>query len=505
MLQLNSYMNNRFIAWYKRNFTAELRWRSILPLISISFYLSGYFSLFTASWFFSYFILFLTRKITIEKKKLVYTARVKRLIVTHALEWTVLILAGNLLFSHYRFNGMIMALFFALTVILGELKIFYTLLANTLNRPLEKLINYHYIADARRIMSGQQNLIVIGITGSYGKTSSKYILSRILAAKYNVLMTPGSYNTLLGVVRTIREKLKPVHEVFVVEMGAKKSGDIREICELVKPRYALLTSIGYQHLEAFKNIENIIRTKYELVDSVRDSGLAFLNFENEFIRREKSSGKYVSYGLDNNTLAYWAENIEYDNKGLSFDLCTSGQQRIKLKTRLMGRHNVLNIVAACAISLELGIEAGDIISAVKQLPPVPHRLELKDPGAGVLVIDDAFNSNPEGAAEALNVLAQFSGSRRILITPGIIELGEKEYALNCELGKTAALSCDYIILVGRKRTWPIWDGITGQGFPSGRVFVVKNLNEALTKMQEIAVPGSVVLFENDLPDDYEEA
>lgn len=502
MLQLNSYFNSRLINWYKKNFLNEVRLKDLLPLVSLPLFFFGQYWIFTAVWALAYIYLITGQKKTQEKKKFVLTDRVKRLYITHFLLWLVLILLLNMVMVYSVPSTWSLLLILTLIIVAGALKIVYLLLANTLNWPVEELIKYYYYNDARKILRQSKKLVVIGITGSYGKTSSKYILSTILGTKFNVLMTPESYNTLMGVVRTIREKLKPTHDVFIVEMGARQPGDIKEICRLVKPRYGLLTSIGYQHLETFKTIENIITTKLELVNHLDDQGAAFLNFENEFIRKEKISKKFVSYGINNNTLDYWAEDINYDSKGASFTLCSS-KVRIPLRTKLLGIHNVLNIVAAGAIALELGVNHDDLFLAVKQLQPVPHRLELK-PSQDMTIIDNAFNSNPEGAKESINVLSKFDSQRKILITPGLVELGNKEYEFNFDLGEKAALACDYIILVGLRRSRPIYEGIMQNRFDPHNVFVVRNLNEALIKMKEIAIKGSVVLFENDLPDDLEE-
>ncbi len=500
MLQLNSYMNLRYTRWFKNSFRNEIGAKSLLPILPIAFFILGQNIAFVLTWVMAYVYVIYKRKVGKEKKKFVFTVRVKRLCITILVQWIVLYALA--LYIYLDYNRIQLLILFISIYVLGELKISYVILANTINYPVEKLINLYYYWDAKNILQKNKKLLVIGITGSYGKTSSKYILSRLLSAKYNVLMTPESYNTLMGVIRTIREHLKPIHEIFVVEMGAKKNGDIREICQLVNPKYALITSIGYQHLETFKNIENIIKTKYELVNEVKN-GVAFLNFENEFIKEKKSDGKYFSYGINNNSLSYWAENIIYNERGLRFILCNYKGERIEIKTKLLGIHNVLNIISACAIAMELGVLADEICYTVKQIPPVPHRLELTGSASGITVIDDAFNSNPEGASEALNVLSKFDSPMRILITPGMVELGEKEYEANYKFGKKAAASCDYIILVGVKRSKPILEGIQSLDFSKEKVYIANNLNEALEKMKTVAVSGSVVLLENDLPDNYE--
>lgn len=501
MLQLNSYMYSKYLRWYSKNFASEITVFSVLPAAAVLLAAYGQYLAFAAAWLVVYTVLTLTRRKTKEKKKFVYTNRIIRLYITTGILLAVISL--YILYAYNRCGGTAQAILLALAAILGELRIFYPLLAKTINTPVEKLVNLYYCMDAKRILKQNKKLVIIGITGSYGKTSSKYILSRILSARYNVLMTPESYNTLMGVVRTIREHLKATHEVFVVEMGAYKRGEIAEICKLVHPRYGLLTTIGHQHLDTFKSIDNIILAKYELVEAVK-GGAAFLNFENEFIRERKGSGKYFSYGLNNSSLSYWAENVKIGSQGSSFTFCTYDNVKIELKTQLLGNHNVLNIVSACAVAMELGVKAEDICYAVRQIPPVPHRLELKGSPSGVSIIDDAFNSNPVGANEALNVLGGFDSPMRILITPGMIELSEREYEYNFKFGEKAAASCDFIILVGAKRSKPILDGIKNRDYPAEKIYVAKNLNEALEKMKTIAIPGSVVLFENDLPDNYEE-
>jgi len=318
------------------------------------------------------------------------------------------------------------------------------------------------------------------------------------------MMTPASYNTTMGVVRTIREQLKPVHEVFIVEMGAKNKGDIKEICDLVKPRYGLITSIGPQHLETFKSIENVIATKFELADAIPADGKVFLNFSNEYIYNKKTGKNITAYALEKIEGANcWAENIKVSSKGTSFDLCTDTGLRLPLVTQLLGTHNVLNIVGACSIALELGVSPERIARGVGKITPVPHRLELKKITPEYIIIDDAYNANPEGAREAFAVLKNFQGYNKILVTPGLIELGELEDQLNYQLGTQAAGVFDKIILVGKKQTEAIYKGISDSGYDMDMVYVAENLKDALMELNQTSLSPKLVLFENDLPDDYE--
>lgn len=521
MLQQNSYFNISYFKWVKDNIKKNILIRDFLPpiLFAILYFV---FKAETAAFIvfgLCYVALFLARPKVQAKKPLVITARVKRLMITSS----VILLLGllslindyfRMLFVDIMTNEksdlvVLLYMFDIVAVIklslLGIFSFLFVALVNIINRPIELSINKWYYNDAKKRLRAMPNLKVVGITGSYGKTSSKYILNRILQEEFNVLMTPESYNTTMGVIKTVRMKLQPYHEVFVCEMGAKYVGDIKEICDLVLPQYGIITSIGPQHLETFGSIENIIATKYELADALPDKGKAVLNLESELIRSNIKYTKTVGYGLSqDNNAKYWAENIRYGAFGSAFTLCSDKGERIELETKLLGRHNILNIIGAAAMANILGMELSKIAYAVKRLEPVPHRLELKMKAGNISVIDDAFNSNIEGAKSAVEVLGSFTTGKRILITPGIIELGDKEYEYNKAFGIEAAKHCDFIILVGEKRTRPIKDGLTQAHYPKGNLYIAANLNEALKKMQEIAASGSVVLFENDLPDLYNE-
>lgn len=501
MFQLNSYMPKRLYTWFARNYKSEYGALSILHISLVIFLTLQWYYVFFAVTLIMCFAALHKFKNKKEKKKLVYTARVKRLLTTEIVFMGVgvFFIGAFALTANVLWASLLLAVF----VLIGESKISYPVIANIINLPFEKLLQRYFYNDAKRILESNPDLIIIGITGSYGKTSSKYILSGLLSEKYNVLMTPGSYNTLLGVVRTIREQLKPTHEVFIVEMGAKNIGDIKEICDLVKPKYGLITSIGPQHLETFKNIDNIINTKFELVDSLKSDGKAFLNYDNVYIENKAINKKKVRFGVKSGKTDFWAENIDYGSRGATFDLCANSGIRINLSTQLLGMHNVLNIVGACSVAVELGVSQERIIRAVRRLTPVPHRLEMKRKSSEYIIIDDAYNSNPEGAREAFAVLNNFSGYNKILITPGLIELGVLEDKLNHNLGADAAKVFDKIILVGEKKTEPIFQGIKESGYDMENVYVRDNLFEALEKLNELNNQPTVVLLENDLPDDYE--
>lgn len=425
------------------------------------------------------------------KKPLVYTQRVKRMLVTTGILYLLVLLAVLPMFRNAEF----------VLLLLFLLQPFLILLVNGLNHPIEKGIDQHYINDAARILRGMPNLKIIGVTGSYGKTSVKYYLSTLLSVQYNVLHTPGNYNTTLGVVRTIRERMKPFHEIFICEMGAREVGDIKEICDLVHPDYGIITSIGPQHLQSFHTIENIVATKFELADAVPDTGKVFLNYDNSYIREKKINKKIVSYGIAEEGADFRAYNIAVSQRGSFFKMKDETGKEYEFHTKLVGSHNVQNIAGAIAVAHTLGIPMEKLLYPVKQLESVPHRLQLVKQGDRIL-IDDAYNSNRNGFEAALDTLAMFK-ELRILMTPGMVELGEKQYDENKAVGVYAADKCDYAVLVGKEQTKPIQDGLLEAGFPENRMILVDTLQEAFQMVN--AIPNEkqkVVLIENDLPDNY---
>jgi UDP-N-acetylmuramoyl-tripeptide--D-alanyl-D-alanine ligase len=434
------------------------------------------------------------------KKPLVYTPRVIRMSITATFVFAVSVLPFFLL-PELKFTISVYLIFAYPVFIL--LALLLPIIANIINAPIEKLNNLRYINDAKRIINNHKNLVTIGITGSYGKTSTKFFLHKLLSVKFNTLMTPESFNTTLGVVKTIRNDLKATHEIFICEMGLKWLGDIKEICEIVKPKHSMLTSIGPQHLETMKTQENIVNEKFEIVDCI-DDGWVFLNYDNDFIINRKTDKNVIRYGLVAGNKDFLASDISVSERGTAFTV-----NGVKFETKLLGAHNVQNITGAIAVANKLGIELKDLILPVKRLEPVPHRLQIINKGSDI-IIDDAFNSNPVGANGALDVLKQFGRNSfgipagvRILVTPGMIELGEKEFELNKSFGSHAAACCDYAVLIGEKQAVPIKLGLLENNFPEEKISVFKTLNEGLEFVFGIdSKEQKIILLENDLPDNY---
>ena len=438
------------------------------------------------------------RSITVEKKAkkpLVFTPRVKRLYaVAVAVYVLALLVLKALLGDYWMCLG-----FFPLALPL------WVALAGLCAWPIEKLISEMYFRDAQKKLAARPDLIKIGITGSYGKTSVKFILGTLLSEKYQTLVTPSSFNTPMGVTRIIREKLQPAHQVFVAEMGARHVGDIKELCRLVHPTLGVLTSVGPQHLDTFHTIERIESTKYELMEAVPEGGCCFFPDDGAICRKlyDKTTKEKRLCSLKPSADAdVWAEDITVSPEGSSFMLC-AGEERIHCTTRLLGEHNIQNILLAATVCLHLKLTLRQIAHGISRLSPVEHRLQLLSSAGGVTVIDDAFNSNPKGAEAALKVIAGFEG-RRIIITPGMVELGEGEDEFNRAFGRKMAGCVDVAILVGTRHTLPIAEGLREKHFPEENIHPVKSLEEAAALLRKIGQAGDVALFENDLPDNYSE-
>ncbi len=489
MSQLEYYKNDRYKSWMKKNKKQVYSLRDLLLIIVLPLCIWNIMAGLIVNIIIS-ILLFISRNIYKEKKPLVVTGRIKRMYFTELLIFAILIALANI-------NIYFLGLIYIVTIFAYYLVI----VINILNIPIEKTIQEKFVRKAKKALKQMPNLTVIGITGSYGKTSTKSIVSTLLSQKYNVLKTPKSFNTKMGIVRTINENLKNTDQIFVCEMGADEVGEIKELCDLVHPKIGMITSIGPQHLETFGSLENIKKTKFELVDSLPEDGLAFLNYDNDEIRSVNINKNKITYGLSKE-YNYYAKDINIGEFGSEFTIHTKSNEDIPVKTKLLGEHNIVNIVGAVAIAKEMGLTDEQVQLGIKLLKPVEHRLELKEYQNGTIIIDDAYNSNTKGAKTAVEVLGNFKTRQRILVTPGIVELGDKMYEYNKEFGKQAALNCDYAILVGEKQAKPIYDGLLEAGFSKEQIYIAKDFPDAKSRMDVLIDGNTVVLLENDLSDNY---
>lgn len=506
MLQQNSYRLKRYWHWYKKGHNSS--WKlcdlalifillSTLMPLQFSTLLVGIVCLIKC-------FLILRKKY---KKPLVFTKRVWRIyalsaVITLGVSIPLFLCEGQTykMVSFYPAP----AICLGVMLLLAILSEFVVMLAHIILMPVEKAINKRYYNQAKHILQSMPDLKIIGVTGSYGKTSTKHYLNRILSEKYDVLMTPGSYNTPMGVIRTVREMMKPYNEVFICEMGAKQKGDVKEICDLVEPQMGIITAVGPMHLESFKSMENVQSTKFELADALPADGLAVVNDDFEYCaNRRVNNVECIRYGVVNKDNAdYQAVDIHYTPQGTAFTVVGPHDFRLDIETRLLGECNISNLLGAIIIAQRLGVPAAAIQRAVRSIDQVEHRLNVKQTPGGVTIIDDAFNSNPAGSRMACEVLSHFTDGKRIIVTPGMIELGEQEYDLNREFGVNIGKNVDIAIIVGEYNREAIVKGIQSTDFDEENLYLVASFKEAQELLAKILHKGDTILYENDLPDTF---
>lgn len=420
--------------------------------------------------------------------KLKYTARIKRL-------YFVLIVVNTLLASFLAWQLPLPHLASGLILLLFDVP-FVVYFSALLIQPLEGLILGIYLKKADRKLR-KMAPVVIGITGSYGKTSTKNILFSYLQEDFRPLPSPASFNTLGGLALTVNRHLKNHHDAAILEMGATHKGDIEKLAKFARPKHGIVTAVGPQHLESFKAIDAVVCEKMKLIEALPEDGIAVLNYDDEHIRNYplKRTGKTVTYGLGEG-VDYRAVDVKADLNGISFKIRYKGKES-KLHAPLLGEHNIYNILAAFALASELGIPEKELIYRTETLEPVEHRLSLRSEGE-LLIIDDAYNSNPEGFRSALGVLSLHDGFK-ILITPGIVEGGREEKKINRALAETTASVCDLVILVRTKASLEIKQGLDACGY--GNVKIVDDFRKAMKIVRENHA-DAVVLIENDITDIY---
>ncbi len=507
MLQQNRYNRGyRYIRWILKNFNDNFLNLNLLFLIFILFYftdnLINYISyIHIIIYLFLIYVFLNTRKKDNIKIPLKYTARIKRLITTNSLFHILIILVICL-----NFNEDHIVSYYLLLGIIGYLNYFVIILINFINRPVEKLVGIYFRTKAVTKLNSMSNMEVIGITGSYGKTSSKNILYDILNSKYNAFKTPANFNTPYGLMITINEHLDKFNDFFIAEMGACKKGEIKELCDLVHPKYGIITSIGLAHLETFGSEETIQRTKFELIESLPSDGIGVLNGDDpkQTSYNIKNDCEILWIGIDNKKCDAVAKDIELTYKGTKFKVKFKDKDNeYDFETKLLGKANIYNLLAAILLGKKLGISIKDLQKAVKEVEPVEHRLQMKK-YFDINLIDDAYNANPNGCKMAIEVLGKMPG-KKVIITSGMIELGEKEYSENKKLGSLIKENkIDEVILVGKNQTKPIQDGLKESDYNNKNIHITNDIMDAFEILKKIDDGNTYCLVQSDLPDTYNE-
>lgn len=389
----------------------------------------------------------------------------------------------------------------------------WLVIGNVLMTPVEAAYRRRFLQQARSVMEAVHPK-VIGVTGSYGKTTTKHFLRDLLSARYKTYATPKSYNTLMGISRAINEDIADDYsiEYFISEMGAYIPGEIARICELTPPSISVVVEVGPQHLERFGSLENVAIAKYEIIKALPPDGLGVFNVDNPYIKEMYDRGYPanrigVSRVLPTDTppdqARFIASEITQTLTGLTFAVTdTQTDQSELINAPVVGVHNVTNILLAIAVAVHEGLSLRDVAHRARVLTPSESRLVRQTTTEGITIINDAYSANPAGVVSALQVLGLHQTGRRLLITPGMVELGPLHEPENRKLGEEAAHYATDIILVGREQTAPIASGLQSTSFPPDRLMIVEELGDAIAWYKNNLKSGDTVLFLNDLPDTY---
>ena len=425
-----------------------------------------------------------------DKNRLVITKRMLRFIILYF----------ALLFSIFIVCFFFIKVFWLILldiVIVGLFLPMIIIFAHILMLPIEKLIQKYYIKKTRQKLlrfKGKK----IAIVGSFGKTSLKNILYSILKDKYKVIMTPQSYNTPMGISKTALTILKDDMEIAIFEMGARHEGDIKQLMQIVNPDIGIMTAVGEQHIETFGDLNTVIKTKNELVEDFKGDFLVFDGANENTKELFKKCAKKKFLACDEKGFSY-IKNPSYSRFGLCFDMVIDGKTQ-NVKTKLLGRFNAENILIASTVAYLIGAEIDYIASKIETLSPVKNRLELLDM-KDFSIIDDSYNANPVGCEEGLNVLKLFDGEK-IVVTSGMVELGALQHEKNFVLGKQIGLVANKVVVMNETNKKAIVEGLKTAKFDLENLFFANTREGQKQILRKIVKKGSVVLFQNDLPDNY---
>ena len=418
---------------------------------------------------------------------LAWTGRLRRLAVLAAVAIAAGVVAGRAIERAVEAEGRVTPNVFALALFPLALEG-----AVAVAVPIERWLSQRFVTQATATLA-RVGPTVVGITGSFGKTSTKAYVEQLVEGTRRVVASPASFNNRLGLARAVNEHLTNDAEVFVAEMGTYGPGEIAQLCRWVPPDVAVITAIGPVHLERFGTEERILRAKSEIL----------------------ATAAAAVFNVDHPALAALADETE----GKRVWRCGTGEQasdvrvvvregtaRLHVGERVIGETDgadvfAANLACAVAVALQLGVDEADVVERLRRLRSPAHRQTVAVGAGGFTIIDDTVNANPAGAARALGVLAEHGsdGARRVVVTPGMVELGPRQAAENEAFARHAAEVADDVVLVGRTNLASLRAGTAGG---SASVIVVGTRQEAVEWVRTHLAAGDVVLYENDLPDHY---
>ncbi len=357
------------------------------------------------------------------------------------------------------------------------------------------------IAKAKKKRGQFKDLIVIGITGSYGKSSTKEFLYQILSQKFNgsagspqvILKTAENINSEIGIAQTILNDLKPEHKIFICEMGAYRQGGIKLLADIIQPKIGILTGINEQHLATFGSQEKIINAKFELIKALPRRGIAVLNTDNRLVKE--------------NDLRFTIQDLrkikcsleEIDSLKINKDSLAFKIQDVDFKAALAGRQNVINLLLAIRCGQELGMNLSEISQAVAKIKPLPKTMELKQGKEGVQIIDDTYSANPQGVISALEHLKLWQ-AKKIIVMPCLIELGKTSEKIHQKIGESIGQICDLAVITTKDKFSEIEKSAVNAGMSPKNIVFLQNPDRIFEKLKPYLESENVILLESRVPE-----
>jgi UDP-N-acetylmuramoyl-tripeptide--D-alanyl-D-alanine ligase len=418
-----------------------------------------------------------------QKRGLIYTLKTKLLLTLSMLLVILIFLildiaTGNALLSLAIGVFILTQFYLPLTV------------SRALLYPIEYLIIRMNIEKTAKKIKSIKNLKVIAITGSYGKTSVKEILYQLIKDSHKTLRTPESYNTILGISKVVDYELDGSYEYFICEMAAYHLHGIQELCRIVPPNYGIITGITSQHLERFGNFKNIVETKFELYDFIADKKNVIFNTNDKNILNEIEKRKMTS------PEGYLkVSNVRFSKSGSTFDLIYK-ERRFPIQTKLFGISNIENLMGAITMALKIGVKIERLVSLSSELKPVANRFVLRSLNRAT-VVDNTFSSNEQSFFEMIETAKNING-KKVLVTPGLVELGEKETSINSSIGKLSNSIFDKIVLVGNNNRTKSF----AAGLKEKPEFIPDTRKDYFGNIEELSKEYDWIFLENDVTENY---
>ncbi len=356
--------------------------------------------------------------------------------------------------------------------------------------PIQRRIDQRWVDQAKAGLD-RSGARVVAITGSYGKTTTKGYLAHLLAGQTTVTASPASFNNRMGLARAVNEHLGSGTGVFIAEMGTYGPGEIRELCSWIPPEVAVLTALGPVHLERMKTLENIAEAKREIFERTEIGVILVDDPRLARVAAEEASRRRMI------TVSVAGEPADVTGDPVTGEISVGGRAIGSVDPEVIQVGN-----AACAVGalMALDFATDGLDERLSTLPTPPHRQVAARSERGFVVIDDTFNSNPAGAARALDLLAGTGEGRKVVVTPGMVELGPMQQEANTEFARRAGTVATDVAIVGRTNRAALRAGVEAAGGASVHFFATRD--DAVAWVRDQLGPGDAVLYENDLPDHY---